>query len=243
MHFIEKHGIMVVKTHSKFDVGRICRAVGAVPIVRMGAPTAEETGNCDEVAIEEYGSTKVTVFRQQTGKSKLATIIVRAATQNILDDLERAIDNGVNTFKQMTADSRFLAGAGAVEVELARQLKAFGDATPGQDQYAIRKFAEALEVVPRTLAENGGHDATSVIAKLYAAHSEQQANAGLDIDSGEVADAVKLGVFDLFSGKANALHLAVDCAISILRIDQIIMAKAAVGPKAPAMGPQDAPDF
>jgi T-complex protein 1 subunit theta len=241
MHFIEKYGLLAFKANSKFDVQRIARATGGVPIVRLGAPTAEETGTCDEVVVKEIGSTKCTFFRRDKS-AKVSTIIVRAATQNILDDLERAIDNGVNTFKQLTIDARFVAGAGAFEVELARQLRVYGEATPGQDQYAIRKFAEALEVIPRTLGENGGHDSTRVVANLYAAHSSNKPLACVDIETGEVGDAVELGVFDLYAGKKNAIYLATDCVISILRIDQIIMAKPAVGPKAPQMGGQDSAD-
>jgi len=247
MHFIEKYKMMAVKVTSKFELRRVCRTCGATPLLRLGAPTAEEIGTCDIVSVDEIGGTKVTVFKQlESTKSKISTIVCRGATDNILDDLERSIEDGVNTYKQLTVDPRFVAGAGASEIELARLLRSYGDATPGQDQYAIRKFAEALEIVPRTLAENGGHDATSVIAKLYAAHqAEGKQNYGVDVESGEVRDAVEAGVLDLFSAKANALYLATNTAIDILRVDQLVMAKPAVGPKVPPPQSQDAggPEF
>lgn len=90
--------------------------------------------------------------------TKTATIVLRGGTQNVLDDLERAVDDGVNIIKAVARDPRLLAGAGAFEIELARILYAAGESTPGLDQYAIQKFAESLEVIPRTLAENAGLD-------------------------------------------------------------------------------------
>ena len=90
--------------------------------------------------------------------TKTATIVLRGGTQNSLDDLERAIDDGVNILKAVTRDNRLLAGAGAFEIELARRLQTIAESTPGLNQYAINKFAEALEVIPRTLADNAGLD-------------------------------------------------------------------------------------
>lgn len=91
-------------------------------------------------------------------------------------------DDGVNCVKAACKDPRFVAGAGAAEVELSRQVKSFGEATPGLDQYAIKKFGDALEVVPRILAENSGKMATEVISSLYAAHAAGNLNAGVDVD-------------------------------------------------------------
>lgn len=239
MHFIEKHGLMVIKSLSKFELERICRATGATPLVRLGAPTKEEMGEADSVSVEEIGSTRVTLIKRE-GKSKVATVLCRGATQNILDDIERAINDAVNAYKALLSDSRLLPGAGASEIELSKQLKAIGEATPGQDQYSIRKFGEALEVVPRTLAENSGHDATAVISKIYAAHAAGHAKHGLNVESGEIVDAEAMGVLDLLSAKKRAIQLAVEAAITILKVDQIIMAKPAIGPKPPKMGPMDA---
>jgi T-complex protein 1 subunit theta len=239
MHFIEKKGLMVLKTTSKFELARICRVTGATPLVRLGAPTKEELGFADVVTVEEIGSTRVTMIKRE-GKSKIATVLCRGATANILDDLERAINDAVNSYKAVLSDSRLVPGAGASEIELAKQLKAIGEATPGQDQYSIRKFGESLEVVPRTLAENSGHDATAVISKIYAAHAAGNSKFGLNVETGEIVDAEAMKVLDLLSAKKRAIQLAVEASITVLRIDQIIMSKPAVGPKAPRMGPMDA---
>jgi len=240
MHYCEKYKIMVVKENSKFQLRRICRATGASGLLRLGKPSAEELGACDEVSVEEIGSTRVVVFRNSSERCKVSTILVRGSTQNILDDVERAIDDAVNVFKATVRDGRLVPGAGSMEVEIAKRLQPFGEASPGLDQYAILKFAEALQIIPRTLAENAGFDATALVTSLIAAHESGNAKHGINVDEGSVSDAEELGVYDLLLAKRWALRLAVDTAVTILQVDQIIMAKEAGGPKMPQMGARDA---
>jgi T-complex protein 1 subunit theta len=158
MHFLNRYGMVVVKVLSKFDIRRLCRVTGATALTRFGAPTPEEMGYCDVVEAVEIGSDRCTVFRQDGETTRTATIVLRGGTQNSLDDLERAIDDGVNVLKAITRDGRLVAGAGAFEIELASKLSKVAETTPGLNQYAINKFAEALEVIPRTLADNAGLD-------------------------------------------------------------------------------------
>jgi T-complex protein 1 subunit theta len=242
MHFLERYQLMVVKVPSKFQLLRVCHACGATGLVRLGAPTAEELGFCDDVTVSEIGGTKVVIFRQEKEDSKVSTLVVRASTQNILDDIERAIDDGVNAYKNLVKDGRFLAGAGAVEIELARRLAQFAESTPGLDQYAMRRFAEAFEVVPRTLAENAGMQATEVIASLYAAHHAGKIHTGVDVEGNGVKDAAAADILDSLLTKLWAVRYASDAVNTILRVDQIIMSKPAGGPKARPAGPADADD-
>jgi len=242
LHFLERSKIMIVKCPSKFELRRICKAVGATPLVRLGGPTQEELGRCDLVTVEEIGSTKVTIFRQEAENSGISTIVIRAATSNLIEDFERAIADGVNIYKAMTKDGRFTAGAGATEIELAKRLQAFADATPGLVQYAIKKYGEAFEVIPRTLAENAGLKASEVLPKMYAAHQKGNIHDGLDIEEGSISNAVELGVWDLLATKISALRLSTEAILTVLRVDQIIMAKPAGGPKPPKQGPMDADD-
>jgi T-complex protein 1 subunit theta len=239
LHFIERYKMMAIKLLSKFELRRLCQAVRATPLVRLGAPLPEELGHADIVSVEELGSTKITIFRQESEESGISTLVVRGSTQNLLDDIERAIDDGVNVFKGITKDPRFVPGAGAAEIELARRLSAFGDSTPGLIQYAIKKYGEAFEVIPRTLAENCSGKTNEILAGLYAAHGKGQVNDGVDVEEQTVRNAVDMGVLDLLSTKANAIRLATDAAITVLRVDQIIMAKPAGGPKPPQQGPAD----
>eukprot|EP01130_Rhizamoeba_saxonica_P009120 TRINITY_DN36_c0_g1_i1.p1 TRINITY_DN36_c0_g1~~TRINITY_DN36_c0_g1_i1.p1 ORF type:complete len:542 (-),score=160.97 TRINITY_DN36_c0_g1_i1:95-1720(-) len=227
MHFFEKYNIMTIKTTSKFELRRICRATGATSQLKLDTPKEGEIGHADSIAVEEIGSNIVTIIRSED--SNLTTIVVRGATDNILDDIERAIDDGVSTFKGMTkvGNAQFLAGAGASELELANLIKKYGEHQPGQDQYAINKYAEALEIIPKTLATNAGMDAVKTLSNLYAAHSAGKANVGVDIVNKGIHDACELGVYDLLSAKLSAFRLATNAAITVLRISQIIMAKPA----------------
>jgi len=230
-HFCQKYGLMMVKVQSKFEMKRLCGAVGAKQLVRFEPPSKEDCGYCDSVDQIEMGDTQVIVFRQDTDDSRISTIILRGATDQALDDIERAIDDGVSVVKTMTRDARFVPGAGAAELLLADALTTFGEAQPGLEQYSIQKFGQALEVVPRTLAENAGLDATTMIAEMYAAHKAGNTAVGIDIVDSGTADC---GILDLLATKREAIKMATDAAVTVLRVDQIIMSKPAGGPKAPA---------
>jgi T-complex protein 1 subunit theta len=175
LHYLNKMGILVIKILSKFELRRICRVCGATPLARLGGPMPDEMGSIDVVETLEIGGDRVTVFRQESENSstRTATILLRGATQNHLDDVERAIDDGVNVIKAVTKDPRLVPGAGATEMQLVERITAFADKTPGLAQYAIRKYAEAFEVIPRTLAESAGLDATEILARLYTAHQRK----------------------------------------------------------------------
>jgi len=236
LHFIERYGLMCLRCPSKFDLRRLCTASGATALVRLGPATPDEMGHCDSVRVEEVGGRKVTIFSQDEaggdGGCRLSTILLRASTSSTLADLERAIDDGVHAAKMACRDGRLVPGAGATEMELSVQIKNYADTCPGLDQYAVRAFARALEVVPRTLAENAGLDGSAVLAALGAAHANGNAMAGVDIEAAETgrngvdeATAVR----DLLNTKSNAFRLAIDAALTVLRVDQIIMSKPAGG--------------
>ncbi|KAJ1659439.1 T-complex protein 1 subunit theta [Dispira simplex] len=240
LHYLNRYGIMTCRVPSKFDLRRLCRVTGATALARLGAPTAEEMGYCDVVETVEMGGNRVTAFRQEKEQTKTVTIVIRGATQNHLDDIERAIDDGVNVVKAVTKDPRLLPGAGAIEMELCKRLTSFGEKTPGLNQHAIKKYAEALEIIPRTLADNAGLDGSETVAKLYSAHYKSRASsAGVNVEGGDqaVIDAVQKGIFDVLAVKQWGLRYASSAAITILKIDQIIMSKPAGGPKPPAKNP------
>jgi T-complex protein 1 subunit theta len=248
-HYLNRAGILVIKVLSKFEIRRLCRVVGATPLARLGAPMPDEMGQVDIVETLEIGGDRVTVFRQEHEATKTATIVLRGATQNFLDDVERAIDDGVNVVKAITKDPRLVPGAGATEMQLIERISSFSDRTPGLMQYSIKKFAESFEVVPRTLAESAGLDATEVLARLYSAHVGGKDRAdrakywwcvGVDVENAEksgVMDAEEEGILDLLVTKAWAIKLATEAARTVLSVDQIIVAKQAGGPKMPGPNP------
>ncbi|KAI1074107.1 T-complex protein 1 subunit theta [Whalleya microplaca] len=241
LHYLNRYGILVIKILSKFELRRVCRVVGATPLARLGAPMPDEMGSVDVVETLEIGGDRVTVFRQENEVTRTSTIVLRGATQNYLDDVERAVDDGVNVVKAITRDARLVPGAGATELQLVGRIQAYADKTAGLPQYSIRKYGEAFEVVPRTLAESAGLDATEVLSRLYAAHYKKDDwTTGVDIenenDTGTL-DAKSEGILDLMVTKAWAIKLATEAARTVLSVDQIIVARQAGGPKPPGPNP------
>lgn len=231
-HFLDKYGVMTIKVSSQHDLRRLCRAVGATAKTKLETPSPEEVGFCSSIEVKEMGISKITVFSQgPKDRANIATILLRGSTNDILNDIERAVDDAVNVVKAMGRDLRFGAGAGAIDIELARRLAKFAESRSGLEQYAAKAFAEALEVVPRILAENAGMTGIDVISQLYAAHEAGNQKVGVDIENTGVRDVSADGVIDHLFTKTNGLRLAVDCVLTILRVDQIIMSKPAGGPK------------
>jgi len=252
MHYLDRHQIAVLKVLSKFDLRRLCRVVNATPLARMGPPTPEEAGYVDVMEVTEIGGDRVTVLRQLSDeeidpaakakgaseKTRTATIILRGATTNQLDDLERAIDDGVNVIKALLKDNRLVPGAGATEVELAKRIEAYGSGLRGLAQHAVKRYATALEVVPRTLAENalGGTEGNEVVSRLWAQHQEKGGEViGVDVEgeNNGVLSATEHGILDSLAAKSWAIKLATEAAVSVLSVDNIIMSKPAGGPKVP----------
>lgn len=287
LHYLDRAGILALRVPSKFDLRRVCRSTGATALAKVAAPTSADLGFAKSLRVDEVGGTKLVVLSQEAdlvdadasasaasangangaassssasvvGGAGVTTIVLRGATDAALDELERAADAGANAFKALCRDARAVPSGGAVEASLAAALGADAASAPGLEGYAVRAFAAALAVVPRTLAENSGLDAAAAIAELHARHAEavpylagkakgDSAEAssspnswrlGLDLNGGSPRDLSlgKTGVSDLFSAKWWALKLAADAATTVLRVDQIIMAKAAGGPRAPRGG-------
>jgi T-complex protein 1 subunit theta len=249
LHYIDRHNILLLKIGSKWELRRLCQAIHATALVRLGPPTPEEIGYCTSVQQQEIGGKPVTVFMNDPNSKdemKLATIILRASTGTVLADLERAVDDGVQAIAQAMKDQRLVYGGGAIEMSLSVMLQNEAAKTPGLSQYALAAFGKALEIIPHTLAENAGSDPTQILANMQAAHTaalrtNNNANknntdssppvpcdVGVDIDIVNGITSMSTNhIYDLLSTKLSALHLAVDAVITILKIDQIIMSKPA----------------
>merc|ERR1712127_877893 len=187
LHFCNKYNIMVLRLMSKWDLRRLCTTVGATCLPKMACPTQEDLGYCQSVRLDVIGEQQVVIFERGTDSSTMCTILIRGATANILDDIERAIDDGVNNFKILTKtpnDAKLVAGAGATEMAIATRVQDFARKIEGLEQYSVEKFAEAFEIYPRVLADNSGLPAQEVISLMYSAHGTQDAAVmGVDIES------------------------------------------------------------
>ncbi|GFP91834.1 T-complex protein 1 subunit theta [Phtheirospermum japonicum] len=206
LHFCERYKLMVLKISSKFELRRFCRTTGAVGLLKLSQPGPDDLGYVDSVSVEEIGGARVTIVKNEQGGNSVSTVVLRGSTESILDDLERAVDDGVNAYKTKLFYSRL-------------------------DQYAIAKFAESFEMIPKTLAENAGLNAIEIIASLYAEHASGNSRVGIDLEEGACKDVSSMKIWDLHITKFFALKYAADAACTVLRVDQIIMAKPAGGPK------------
>ncbi|XP_061350082.1 T-complex protein 1 subunit theta-like [Gastrolobium bilobum] len=231
LHFCERYNLMILKISSKFELRRFCRTTGAVALLKLSQPNLGDLGHVDSVSVEEIGGVRVTIVKNEDGGNSVSTVVLRGSTDSILDDLERAVDDGVNTYKAMCRDSQIVPGAAATEIELAKRVKDFSFKETGLDQYAIAKFAESFEMIPRTLAENAGLNAMEIISSLYAEHASGNTKVGIDLEEGVCKDVSITSVWDLHVTKFFALKYAADAACTVLRVDQIIMAKPAGGPR------------
>lgn len=244
-HYLEKHNIACLRVQSRFELRRLCRATGARPLVSLGSIPAEYQGHCSKVYVKEIGLDLFTFFEHNQGNEcNVSTIILRAATHNTLNDVERAIDDGVNSVRAIAKERRavFLPGAGAYEVAVAHALQQYARTeVTGIQQYAIEAFAEALLILPRTLAENAGYDAVNVVANLLEAHQKDNNThslaTGIDIEATghrvqrPFFDVTEKRIFDLYPVKMNAFRLLMDAVTTVLRIDQIVTCKKAGGPQ------------
>jgi len=240
LHFLNKYNIMAVRLMSKFDLRRVAKTIDAVVLPKVRTPTHEETGACDSIYIDELGDTHVIIFKH--AKSNIATLILRGSTDQILDDCERAVDDAVNNFKALTRDTVLLPGGGATEIGLASKLSEYARTCPGIEQYAIQRYAETFEFIPKILAENSGVKSTEILAKLYVGHHDNP-NLGFLIgqskssttQSTEVTadtnDCAVNELYDLYLTKKWAILFATKAACTVLSVDEIICAKPAGGPK------------
>lgn len=230
LHYLNKYNIYVIKVHSKFELARLAKTVGAQLIPKLGAPIPEEIGHAESVRVKEIGSTKVTVFEVQTVDVKVATIVLRGATSTIMDDIERSLENGVSCFKQILNDNRYVFGAGAVEAYLVSKLEETSSQLTGLEQYSCLQFGQAFEVFVRILLDNAGLNSNEQTATVIAQNAEKPA-AGVNVFKGAIEASSSLGVYDNLGSKVNAIKLASYVVLTVLRIDQIIVAKPSGGPK------------
>jgi T-complex protein 1 subunit theta len=230
LHYFERYEMMVFRILSKFELRRVAKAVGAIPLVRLGAPNKEEIGFADRCYVDEISALKCIIIIRESEENKLATLVLRGSTMSLLDSFERTVEDGVNVYRNACKDPIFVPGAGAIEMFLSNGLKDFGKTITSLDQYAVKKFAESFEVVPRTLSENSGLNVNEVLANLNTKNSEDP-HMGINIKNGEIENAFNLGVYDHLETKRWAIKFAVDSVLTILRVDQIILAKPAGGPK------------
>lgn len=171
---------------------------------------------------------------------RAVTILLHGGTEHVVDELERAIHDAIRVVGIVVEDRRYVVGGGALEIELARSLRDYATTIGGREQLAVEAFADALESIPRTIAENAGLDQIDALVALRAAHDAGMSTAGVDVRTGDAVDMAAVGVVEPLRVKTQAISSATEAAVMILRIDDVIAASKSEMPEG---GPGEMGDY
>ena len=220
-HFLAKEGILAVRRVKKSDIKFLKEVSGANVVSDLDMADAADLGRANVSRDPEDEM----FYVEGTGDEPHGvTLLLRGSTNHVVDELERGVGDALDVVSATVADGRVLAGGGAVEVEVARRVRDYADSVPGREQMAVEAFADALEIIPRVLAENAGLDAIDTLVDLRAAHAEGDTQAGLNVFSGDVVNTFDAGVVEPAHAKEQALSSATEAANLVLKIDDIIAA-------------------
>jgi thermosome len=231
-HYLSKAGIMAVRRVKKSDMEKLSKATQATVVTNIEDLTLDDLGEAGVVRERKISGDEM-IFVEECKDPKAVTLLVRGSTEHVVDEIERAVEDAIGVVAATVEDGKVVAGGGAAEIAIARGLKEYADTISGREQLAVAAFAEALEVVPKTLAENAGLDSIDSLVDLRAAH-EKSLYMGLDVFKGGVRDMYKGGVIEPRRVKKQAIQSAAEAAEMILRIDDVIASSSSGRP-----GPED----
>jgi len=221
-HFLGKEGIMAVRRAQKSDMEKIARATGAKIVSNWKELSPSDLGRAGIVRQDKVGEEEM-IFVERCFNPKAVTLLIKGSTEHVAEEAKRAVMDALGDVAAAVRDKTVVAGAGAVEMELALELKRYASTLTGREQLAVQAFAEAMEIIPRTLAENAGLDPIDVLTKLRLAHEQGQKWAGINVFTGNTMDAWNEGVLEPLKIKTLALSSATEVAEMILRIDDVIL--------------------
>ena len=223
-YYLAKAGILAVRRVKKSDMEKLSKATGAKILTDLRDISSEDLGEAALVEERKIGDEKM-VFVTGCKNPKAVTILVRGGTEHVVEEIARGIEDAVRVVACAVEDGKVVVGAGAPEIEVSLKLREWAPSLGGREQLAVEAFATALEIIPRTLAENAGIDPIDVLVELKAAHEKGNVYAGVDVESGKVVDMKEMGVFEPLRVKTQAIGSATEVAVMILRIDDVIAAK------------------
>jgi chaperonin GroEL (HSP60 family) len=227
-HFLAKAGIYAVRRAKKSDMEKLAKATGAEIVNTLDDLSAKVLGNAGNVHEKKIGDDTFT-FVTDCPKAKAVSILLRGGTEHVVDELERALHDALSVVAVALEDGKLLPGGGAAQTEVALALREFAPSVGGREQLAIEAFADAMEVIPRTLAENAGLDEIDVIIDLRRAHKKGQKTHGINVFTGKVENMVTNDVVEPLRVGTQEISSATEAATMILRIDDVIASKTGGG--------------
>jgi len=231
-HFLAKKGIYAIRRVKQSDMAALAKATGAKIVSNLDDLKLADLGFAGRIEEKKLHKESFT-FIEQCRNPKAVSIILRGGTEHVVAEVERAMTDAIGDLSAAVTTGRCVAGGGAIEIELAKRLRVFAEKLSGREQLAVHAFAESLEVIPRTLAENAGIDPIDALTELKAQHDKGAVYAGLNVHTGKAEDMWAKGVIEPLKIKTQAIASASETAIMLLRIDDVISASKLRKPGAP----------
>ncbi|MDM7919261.1 MAG: thermosome subunit beta [Methanosarcina sp.] len=233
-YYLTKAGIFAMRRVKKSDMDKLSRATGARIITNLDEIDESDLGYAGLVEEKDITGSRMT-FVTGCKESKTTSILLRGGTEHVVDGLERALEDALRVVGVALEDQKIVVGGGSPEVELSLRLKEYAATLKGREQLAVTKFAESLEVIPQTLAENAGLDPIDMLVEMRSQHEKGNKRAGLNVYTGKIEDMFENDVVEPLRIKTQAINAATEAAIMILRIDDVI-ASSGAGKAAPGPG-------
>jgi thermosome len=230
-HFLAKEGILAARRVKQSDMEKLARATGGRISTDLNDLKAQDLGMAGLVEERKLGDDKM-IFVEKCKDPRSVALIIRAGLERMVDEAERAMNDALSVVSDVIENDKIVAGGGAVEIEVAKELRKYATNVGGREQLAIENFADAIEVIPKTLAENGGLEAIDVLVELRAAHEKPDGQyKGVNVFTGKIEDMKQKGVIEPLIVKEQAVKSATESAAMILRIDDVIAStKPKTGP-------------
>jgi len=229
-HFLAKEGIYAVRRVKKSDMEKLAKATGGKIVTKLDELSKDDLGNAKLVFEKKIGDDEMT-FVTGCKNPKAISILIRGGTEHVVDEVERSLEDALSVVACAVEDGMVIRGGGAAATEIALGLRDFASTIGGREQIAIEAFADAIEVVPRTLAENAGLDPIDTLIEIRKQHKRGNRHAGINVYTGKVMDMRKENVLEPMRVGSQAISSATDAAVMILRIDDVIAARAGGGGK------------
>jgi thermosome len=242
-HFLAKAGILAVRRVKESDMEKLARATGGKVVTSLKELTPADLGSAELVEERKIAGEEMT-FIEGCVDPKAVSLLVRGGTEYVVDEVERAVHDGLSVISATVEDGKIVAGGGAPEIEVAKGLREYAKTVGGREALAINAFADAVEIIPCTLAENAGLDPIDILVQLRSAHEKKDGkNIGIDVINGKTMNTFERGIVEPLRVKTQAIKSASEAAEMILRIDDVIAAgkfekeKRGPGPEMGGMQP------
>jgi len=222
-HFLAKKGILAVRRVKKSDMEKLAKATGGTIVTNIKELSSKDLGYAAKVEERKIAGDEM-IFVSGCKNPKSVSLLVRGGTEHVVDEVERAVNDALGGVAAAIENGKIVPGGGAPEIELARRLREYADTVGGREQLAINAFADAVEIIPRTLAESAGMDAIDTLVELRAKHEEGKADFGILVLDAKIGDMWKEGVVEPLLIKTQAVKSASEATEMILRIDDVIAA-------------------